>query len=175
MLIFGKRRFGTNLVHLRTWGEDLGCSSQGILEEKAWVRVVGLLVHLWSRKILEKIGDACDGFLAVDEDTDTLAKLGWARILVKVGKFEPPNIVEVMVGGTSFRMQLWWELSPSWMTVLSLKQRRNPNFCRDDDGGARARERVSLGGRATAGGDVGDKRPVLSTQTQRRSSGQQVG
>ena len=29
VLMFGKRRFGTNLVHLRTWGEDMGCSSQG--------------------------------------------------------------------------------------------------------------------------------------------------
>ena len=27
VLMFGKRRFGTNLVHLRTWGEDMGCSS----------------------------------------------------------------------------------------------------------------------------------------------------
>ena len=58
VLMFGKRRFGTNLVHLRTWGEDMGCSSQGNSEEKAWVRVVGLPVHLWSRKIMEKIGDA---------------------------------------------------------------------------------------------------------------------
>ena len=33
------------------------------------MRVVGLPVHLWSRKILEKIGDVCGGFLAVDEDT----------------------------------------------------------------------------------------------------------
>ena len=48
----------------------MGCSSQGNSEEKAWVRVVGLPVHLWSRKIMEKIGDACGGFLAVDEDTD---------------------------------------------------------------------------------------------------------
>ena len=123
VLMFGKRRFGTNLVHLRTWGEDMGCSSQGNYEEKAWVRVVGLPVHLWSRKIMEKIGDACGGFLAVDEDTDTLVELGWARILVKLEKSEPPNTVEVMVGETRFRMQLWWELSPSWMTVSSPEQR----------------------------------------------------
>ena len=76
VLMYGKRRFGTNLVHLRIWGEDMGCSSQGDLEEKAWVRVVGLPVHLWSRKVMEKIGDACGDFLAVDEDTDKLGKLG---------------------------------------------------------------------------------------------------
>ena len=90
------------------------------------MRVVGLPVHLWSRKILEKIGDACDDFLAVDEDMDMLAELCWARVLVKFGKFEPSKTVEVMVGGTRFWIQLWWEFSPSLRTVSSSEQRRNP-------------------------------------------------
>ena len=94
---------------------------------------------------MEKIGDAYGDFLAVDEDMDMLIELCWARVLVKLGKSEPPNTVEVMVGGTRFRIQLWWELSPSWMIVSSSEQRRNPNFCKGDDGGTCARERVSLG------------------------------
>ena len=175
VLRYGKRRFGTNLVHLRIWGEDLGCSSQGDSEEKAWVRVVGLLIHLWSRKVMEKIGDACGGFLAVDEDTDKLGELGWARILVKLKKSEPPNTVEVAVGGVSFQMQLWWELSPFQMTASSPDQRSNPSSNREDDGDTRAGERVSFGECEAAGGDVGDKHPVLSSQTQRRSSGQTSG
>ena len=175
VLMFGKRRFGTNLVHLRTWGEDMGCSSQRNSKEKAWVRVVGLPMHLWSRKIMEKIEDACGGFLAVNEDTDKLGELGWARILVKLKKSEPPNTVEVSVGGTRFWMQLWWELSPSRMIVSSPEQRRNPSSCKDDNGGTRARERVKLGYCESAGGDVGDKHPVLSSQTQRRSPGQSSG
>ena len=40
VLMYGRRRYGANLVHLRKWGEDLGCSSHGNLEEKAWERVV---------------------------------------------------------------------------------------------------------------------------------------
>ena len=88
------------------------------------MRVVGLPVHLWSRKILEKIEDACDGFLAVDEDTNMLVELCWARVLVKLGKSEPLNTVEVMVGGTRFQIQLWWELSPSRMIVSRSEQRR---------------------------------------------------
>ena len=35
VLKFWKRCLGTNLVHLRTWGEDMGCSSQDFSEEKA--------------------------------------------------------------------------------------------------------------------------------------------
>ena len=172
VLKFGKRRFGTNLVHLRTWGEDMGCSSQGFSEEKAWVRVVGLPVHLWSRTVMEKIGDACGGFLAVDEETDELGELGWARILVRLKKHEPPNTVEVAYGGTRFRMQLWWELSPQYTTVLSSDQKRNPSSYRDDEGVSRAWERVEGAAFEAAGGDVGDKHPVSSSQIQRQSSGQ---
>ena len=68
------------------------------------MRVVGLPVHLWSRKILEKIRDACGGFLVIDEDTDMLTELCWARVLVKLGKSKPPKTVEVMVGETRFRI-----------------------------------------------------------------------
>ena len=53
------------------------------------------------------------------EDTNMLTELCWARVLVKLGKSEPPNTVEVMVEGTRFRIQLWWELSPSQMIVSS--------------------------------------------------------
>ena len=40
-----------------------------------WVRVIGLPIHLWCQKILEKIGDACGGFVVVDEDTMMLSEL----------------------------------------------------------------------------------------------------
>ena len=171
MLMCGKRRFGTNLVHLRSWGEDLGCSSQGSSEVKAWVRVVGLPVHLWSRTVMEKIGDACGGFLAVDEETDKLGELGWARILVKMTKPELPNTVEVALGGARFRMQLWWELAPHHTTDSSTEQNRNPSSYRDDEGVSRAWERVEGADFEVAGGDVGDKHPVSSSLIQQQVSG----
>ena len=70
VLFSGKRRCGGNLLHLRKWGHDIVCLSHGDLEEKAWVRVVGFLVHLL-----------------------------WARILVSLGDETPPNTIEVVVGG----------------------------------------------------------------------------
>ena len=83
-----------------------------------------------------------------------------------------------MVGGTRFRIQLWWEFSPSLNS--SPEQRRNFRFCRDDDGGARVGERGSLGGSVThstanAAEDMCDKPSVMSNQTQRRSLGQSFG
>ena len=172
VLKFGKRRFGTNLIHLRTWGEDLGCSSQGFSEEKAWVRVVGLPVHLWSRTVMEKIGDAVGGFLAADKETDELGELGWARILVRWKKTEPPNTVEVECGGTRFRLQLWWELSPQYTTAAVPDEKRNPSSYRDDDGVSRAWERVAGAAFEAPGADVGDKFPVSANQSVWQASGQ---
>ena len=168
VLMFGKRRFGTNLIHLRSWGEDLGCSNLGFSEVKAWVRVVGLPVHLWSRAVMKKIGDACGGFLAVDEETDKLGELGWARILVKLKKTEPPNTVEVAIDGARFRMQLWWELSPQHTTVASAEQKRSPSSYREDDGVSRAWERVEGAEAEGAGGDVVEKQPASSRLIQRQ-------
>ena len=136
------------------------------------MRIVGLPVHLWSRKILEKIGDVCGGFLAVNEGTKMLIKLCWARVLVRLGEFESPKAVEVMVGGLRFQIQLWWKFSPSLKVDSSPEQSRELRICRDDNGGTRAGEKVCLGGIATQStaniaGDVLDKAPVMSNQTQR--------
>ena len=90
-------------------------------------------------------------------------------------KSELPNTVEVVVGGVRFRMQLWWELSPLHMTVSSPEQKRNPSSYRDNEGVSRSGERVKSAEYEAAGGDVGDKHPVSSSQTQRRSSGQSMG
>ena len=52
---------------------------KGARSKKAWVRVAGLL-YLWCREVLEKIGDGCEGFTVVDEDTTFLLGLQWAKI-----------------------------------------------------------------------------------------------
>ena len=61
------------------------------------------------------------------------------------------------------------------MTTSSPDQRSNPSLNREDGGDTRAGERVSFEECEAAGGDVGDKHLVLSSQTQRRSSGQTSG
>ena len=115
------------------------------------MRVVGLLMHLWSRKILEKIGDAYGGFLAIDEDIETLFELCWARVLVRLGDSEPPKFVEVVVGGNKFLIQMWWEFSPSLKVVPNSEKRRKIILSGKDDGEARTKERMSLGGTCDAG------------------------
>lgn len=33
------------------------------------MRVMGLLFHMWRRKVFKYMGDGCKGFITIDEDT----------------------------------------------------------------------------------------------------------
>ena len=72
--------------------------------------VVGLPLHLWSHEVFKRIDDGCGGFVAVDEDTDSLTELQWAQILVKLA-------VRVLLcsgccGVGCYSFHLWWETPP---------------------------------------------------------------
>ena len=54
----------------------LGVSLRGVgkaFAKEVWVRVLGLLLHLWSWEVLKKIGDYCGGIIVVDEDPTFLS------------------------------------------------------------------------------------------------------
>ncbi|RVX19928.1 hypothetical protein CK203_004741 [Vitis vinifera] len=44
----------------------------------------GLPLHLWNREVFKLIGDGCGGFIVVDNKTDSMVELQWARLLVKM-------------------------------------------------------------------------------------------
>ena len=52
-------------ISLRGW--------EGAFAKEAWVRVLGLPLHLWSWEVLKKIGDYCGGIIVVDEDPTFLS------------------------------------------------------------------------------------------------------
>ena len=76
----GTGRLGDLPISLREWGKEVGCMVGRDTCRTVWVRLLGLLLHLWSRLILKHIGDKCGGFDAVDENTAFLSDLHWARI-----------------------------------------------------------------------------------------------
>ena len=80
--------------------------------KEAWIRVVGMPLHLWRKEILKKIGDSCGGFLAIDKETDLRVKVAWARILLKVKGKTRPTFVHILDWGRSFELQIWWEILP---------------------------------------------------------------
>ena len=97
-------------LSLEKWRPERGCLPEGEKRCKAWVRIVGLPISLWERDILRRIGDACGGFLDIDSQTEMLEDLQWARILVKLNKERPPNVVEVWTEEFCYELTLWWEI-----------------------------------------------------------------
>ena len=111
----GTCRIGGLPISLREWGKDVGCMVGRERCRSAWVRLLGLPMHLWSRPILKRIGDKCGGFNAVDEDIVFPTDLRWARIRVKWDGTSNPRSVVVSEGDGSFVIQLWWEFQPQLM------------------------------------------------------------
>ena len=115
ILARGKRSTKENFLILDRWNPEVGCLCKDSFANEAWVRVVGLLLHLWSREVFKRIGDGCGGFVAVDEDIDSLSELQWARILVKRVERVLPNTAQVVVGSGCYFFHLWWETPPSFV------------------------------------------------------------
>ena len=57
------------------------------------MRVVGLPLHLWNHEVFKLIGDGCGGFIVVDNKTDSMVELQWARLLVKMAGRDLPTSV----------------------------------------------------------------------------------
>ena len=109
-LKLGSILVGGLLLRLEKWKPKTRCLLEGEKKSEAWVRVVGLLVSLWDRDILRRIGEECGGFLAVDSQMEKLEELQWARMLVKRNGEELPNVVEVWVEELCYSLTLWWEV-----------------------------------------------------------------
>ena len=117
---------GSNLLRggglsLERWRPKYGCVKSKNLVNEAWVRVVGLPLHLRTRETLKQIGDGCDGFLKVDKETTLRTEVSRARILVRLKGMVRPNTVNILAGLRSYELQIWWELPPWVVGVYSSK------------------------------------------------------
>ena len=138
VLLRGFRCFKDSILHLERWDPKVGCSQSCKQLKKVWVRVMGLPLHLWSREVFKKIGNCCEGFVAVDESTVAFKELQWARILVKSEGLEWPSSLQVVIGTTCFAIQLWWEVLPRVSEVFPVTRNGSGNEqeVREEEGGA---------------------------------------
>ena len=113
--------------------------------QEAWIRVVGLPLHLWTPEILRKIGDACGGFVAEDKATEMKREMKWARMLMKSEGKARPSTVNILEGPRSYELQIWWEIPP-WVTgVYPVASRVAEKFPKEEDEvAARAARRVGF-------------------------------
>ena len=63
------------MLHLERCNPKVGCSQSCEQLKDVWVRMMGLPLHFWSKKIFKKIGDCCGGFIVVDESTIAFKEL----------------------------------------------------------------------------------------------------
>lgn len=68
------------------------------------------------------------GFVFVDEDTTRRQRLHWARVLVKFRGWKVPSFVQVVVGGSCYVVQLWWDFPPWRSEVVSSVEFRERQF-----------------------------------------------
>ena len=65
------------------WRPGVGCFREGACVGEVWVRVLGLPMHLWGKEFFKRLGDACEGFVSMDEEVEERCHLKWTRLLVK--------------------------------------------------------------------------------------------
>ena len=141
----GRKSFKGGVLQLDWWSPETGCLRSRGVEQEAWIRVVGLPLHLWSLEILRRIGDVCGGFVDIDKETVLRKELKWARLLVKTEGKVRPSTVNILEGPRLYELQIWWEILP-WVTgVYPVASRVAEKFQEEEDEVlARAARRVSL-------------------------------
>ena len=102
VLARGKRRVLGSVLFLEKWHSEVGCFCNGAFSNEAWVRVLGLPLHLWSREVFKLIGYGCGGLIVVDENTNFMVELQWARLLVKMVGRDLPTSVQIVAGSGCF-------------------------------------------------------------------------
>ena len=113
----GCNAFRRGVLDLERWRPESGCVKNKNFRKEAWIRVVGLPLHLWTRETLKQIGDGCGGFLKVDEETGLGSEISWVRILVRTREMVRPSTVNILAGSRSYELQIWWELPP-WVAEV---------------------------------------------------------
>ena len=143
----GSRIFRGEAMELEWWSPSTGCKGRVEEEKEAWLRVLGLPLHLWSEEILKKIGNGCGGYVAMDKETEQRKDLRWARILVKQDMKGKPSSANLLAGARSYELQLWWEFQPRIMEVYP-RRCSSRNFMAESRG--EEEERTRAPGRVSA-------------------------
>ena len=117
----GKRSFRGSSLQLEWWNTESRCVKRKETMKEAWLRVVGLPLHLWTNEIFKRIGDSCGGFLAMDKETVLKTTMIWERILTRLRGRGRPYVLNVEARSRSYELQLWWEL-PLWVAGMYLSR-----------------------------------------------------
>ncbi|RVX00292.1 hypothetical protein CK203_024581 [Vitis vinifera] len=164
----GSRCLNGVQLSLDWWAPTVGCSRRELQRDVSWVRIPRLPLQFWSMEFFKRVGDACGGFVDVDEETKKSSYRKGARILVKNNGKEVPGSLEVIAGLASFSIPLWWEDSV-WFSAFQVANRlkiqregepKNRASFQQEEGGCEPRKMMRVKGMCYGEGDsdaaVGD-------------------
>ncbi|RVW30268.1 hypothetical protein CK203_098811 [Vitis vinifera] len=95
----GSRCLNGVRLSLDWWAPTVGCSRREFQRDVSWVRIPGLPLQFWSMEFFKMVGDACGGFVDVDEETKKSSYRKGARILVKNNGKEVANRLKIQREG----------------------------------------------------------------------------
>ena len=95
---------------LEWWNVETGCTKRKEMVKEAWIRVVGLPLHLWTSEIFKRIGDCYGGFMELEKGTSLKTSVLWAQILVRLRGTESPTVTNIEATARRFKLLVWWEL-----------------------------------------------------------------
>ncbi|KAH0747066.1 hypothetical protein KY285_008723 [Solanum tuberosum] len=65
----GQWRWKNYSSHLEWWNPLIGSIPNSLTCKETGIRVVGILLHLWSQKVFQEFGEVCGGQIAIEEET----------------------------------------------------------------------------------------------------------
>ncbi|KAG5577179.1 hypothetical protein H5410_057313 [Solanum commersonii] len=98
-----------NKIKLEWWNPYVGCEPTTYKPKSTWIRVMGLLMHLWTDETFKEIGKLCGGWLMTEEETELRNHLKWARIEIRGDGRSIPSEVSYSRDGTKFIIPIWAE------------------------------------------------------------------
>ena len=66
-------------MQLDQWSPIVGYFGDELAIGEVWVRVTTLSMHLWGKEFFNRLSDAYEGFMVVDEETVGSHHLQWAQ------------------------------------------------------------------------------------------------
>ena len=92
------------ILDLERWNPESRCIKSKNRAKEAWIGVVRLPLHLWTREILKLIGEECGGLISINKEMTLHIEVAWAKLLVSLkGEIQPR-------WERSYELQLWWKM-----------------------------------------------------------------
>lgn len=87
-------------LEFKKWKPEMNTLGNEPVENRRWIRVHGLPLHLWSMGFFRAIGGLSGGFVSIDDETTSLSSCEAVRICVQGGPLHRiPQVISLFDRG----------------------------------------------------------------------------